>query len=132
MSYGVKLLTSFKNYLIHVVISNTRLDTIHNGQCHTNRHSTNGSIHRGFCYLLSQNMEVWGKNVLLEQKKIIFDNKNSKYAQLNQIFIPLVQNLVTIELPDDDGFTKLSFDKLNIQQNHHYPEVVEHMRKDLG
>jgi ankyrin repeat protein len=65
------------------------------------------------------------KMLNLNKKKSYRIEKISKYNLLNKICIQLVQNLVTIELPDNDGLTKLSFDVLNIQQNCHYPEVEE-------
>ena len=128
MLFQDKLLTSIKNYLLNDV-HRKYLDRLFNRKY---SQYNNSCIYRDFRYLFSQNMDFWGKNVRLEQKKIISERKDYKYELLNkEVFIELTENLISFESPDYEGFMKLSFNMSNIQQNRHYPEAEEHIKQDL-
>lgn len=83
-------------------------------------------------------MAFWRKNVRLEQKKIILENKNKRYNVLNEnVFTPLSKSLITFTIPvdnkckyNDDEFNKLS-DLLSIKNNPHYPEAHNHLIQDM-
>ena len=129
-----KLLTIVRNYLFNGFSDRNRVIAL----CFRERIKhwftcIYSGIHRIWIIMDAFDMAFWGKNVQLEQKKIIFDNKNSKYSLIkNEVFLVLSLNLVTSDKPDNEGLRKLSFDKYNTQQNRHYPEAEEHLEKDIG
>jgi hypothetical protein len=140
-----KLLMNIKNYLINGVNDWSRMDlSIFRCWSKSLFHNINCRIHWIRFIMDVYDMAFWGKNVRLEQKKIISEKKNKRYNVLNEhVFTPLYNILITFTVPKtlivsnnyeteyyDDKFNKL-IDISSIEKNRHYTEAYKHLAQDI-
>lgn len=66
------------------------------------------------------------------QQKKAEEVKNQTYKLLLQnIFLPLEENIIDYELIGNQFIPRFKFDPLNVQSNRYFPEALKHLKKDI-